>query len=150
MEIRNGLLYLHPQTTTMEKRYTLYRVEHAKHRVTDSVIHIGCYSTEFEGGDEMLEEHLDDDIWPGMRTDFPMYSSTDNTQDWYCAFDSLERLREWFGDWVDIMLNDGFVVREYVVSLMVTGRSYKQVFFKCDSVIEKKIVEPLESLEISI
>ena len=129
----------------MASTYKVYRVEHRTLVNSNTLINRGCYSLEFDGFKEMIDQHADEDQWPGFRTDFPNFCNTDDTFDYYCAFESLEQLHAWFGEyWLNKILADDFIVSEYEVALMIRGRSKKQVFFNYKGIIGKKEVQILE------
>ena len=128
----------------MENTCKVYRIEHRTLVAIDSVKR-GCYTVGFDGGDEMRAQHCDYDMWPGFRIDFPNYCNSEDKYNYYCAFETLEQLHAWFGEyWLNRILADDFMVSEYEVSLMIRGRSNKQVFFNYKSVLRKKEVQLLE------
>jgi hypothetical protein len=86
--------------------------------------------------DEMLRKHSNLDIHPNIWIDG--FRLTDNL---FCAFDSIERLKDWFDGYLANLIDWGFVVREYTVNTpYLEGKSGRQVMFDANTVTESKII----------
>ena len=81
---------------------------------------------EFDVCESMLLAHQDMDVWPDWRTD-ELDGETDG--DWLSGFRTLRQLEEWFGDWLDLLLNEGFEIVQYEAASTRSGKSGKQIAF---------------------
>jgi hypothetical protein len=122
---------------------TVYRIEHKTRRSDENdKVNLGPYNTrgyEYEGHSEMTNTHSKDEVWPGLRGDFPNWSKTDNTESYFCAFNTIEQLKNWFNGFEQTLNDAGFVIVEYSVNFSVIGISNKQCFFHEEAIIEKKL-----------
>lgn len=127
----------------MEQSFKVYRLEHEHTpNKNSSLVKMGCYIHSDEvlekmwWYDEMLRKHSNLDIHPNIWIDgFRL------TGNFFCAFDSVEKLKDWFGEYLQYLTDWGFVVREYTLNeTYVTGKSGKQVMFAVHTIIESKII----------
>lgn len=49
------------------------------------------------------------------------------------GFDSLDKLHEWFGEWVDKLAEIGFEIKEYCATEYIYGKSGRQLIFKSET-----------------
>lgn len=67
---------------------------------------------------------------PGMWEEFNKYG-VDSPRDYYCGFDTIENLKDWFDGWLECLHTNGFEVRIYSISKMdcMIGK-YQSIFIK--------------------
>lgn len=90
--------------------------------------------------DTMKQKHNNNSTHPNLFEDFnprnldiyDLNGSQWNTQDYYCACPTLGHLVEWFGEFLPMLLRNGFSVVEYDVVFAVEGHSKRQSFIKID------------------
>ena len=84
----------------------------------------------------MLQKHSELTQYPNISVDGFIV-----TNNFFCAFDSTEKLKNWFGEYFQYLIDWGLVVREYTLNAeYVTGKSGKQVMFAEHTVIDSKII----------
>lgn len=69
------------------------------------------------------------------------------TMDYLCACPSLEKLREWFDGYLEILDENGFNIYRIKVKKRILGKSKRQCFFKKEDIISKKVVN-LQQIKI--
>lgn len=127
----------------MEQSFKVYRLEFEdKPNKNSKIVKMGCYIhsdnvlEKMWWYEEMLQKHSELTQYPNIWVDG--FIVTDN---FFCAFDSIDKLREWFGDFFQYLIDWGLVVREYTLNAeYVTGKSGKQVMFAEHTVIDSKII----------
>jgi hypothetical protein len=67
---------------------------------------------------------------PGMWEEFSK-TGIDSPRNYYCGFDTIENLKDWFDTWLEILHNNGFELRIYSISKMdcMIGK-YQSIFIK--------------------
>lgn len=103
----------------------IYRVEHKD-------TGLGPYNHSWDEENAELEDKLQTEhsnlSHPSMYEDFDIDMIS---RDHYFGFPSLTSLAEWFeGGWIGILIECGFIIREYNVDNVLMGKSGRQVMFK--------------------
>jgi hypothetical protein len=127
----------------MEQSFKVYRLEH-EHTLSrhNSNVKVGCYVhfdsdlVKVQWYLDMCEKHRHPQTHPSIWEDGLCRHS-----DLFCAFDSIERLKDWFDGYLVNLIDWGFVVREYTVNTpYLEGKSGRQVMFDANTVTESKII----------
>lgn len=125
---------------------TVYRIEH-KYKKRVGLVNYGCYcGVTFEGKDAMMSEHANSFTHPNIRIDIMEWSFFTNSDGWgyFCCFNTIEQLYNWFGKWVDVLLEQEFQIVELEVKRSIAGQSNKQAVFHIKDILSKKVYKSLE------
>jgi len=127
----------------MSETFKVYRLEFEdKPNKNSKIVKMGCYIhsdnilEKMWWYEEMLQEHANLDIYPNIHSDgFKVLDC------FFCAFESLDSLENWFVNFFQYLIDWGFVIREYTLNKpYLNGKSGKQVMFIDSSVVESKII----------
>jgi tryptophan synthase beta subunit len=78
---------------------------------------------------------------PGLYNDFPE-KITKPLNDYYCAFNDINSLKKWFGKHLDYLLQHKYVkIKQLIVKDCLVSKSKKQIFYKKEDIIKKRIYE---------
>jgi hypothetical protein len=132
-----------PKSIIMEQTFKVYRLEFEdKPNRNSKIVRMGCYIhsdnvlEKMWWYEEMLQKHSELTQYPNISVDGFIV-----TNNFFCAFDSTEKLKNWFGEYFQYLIDWGLVVREYTLNAeYVTGKSGKQVMFAEHTVIDSKII----------
>ena len=132
-----------PKSIIMEQTFKVYRLEFEdKPNRNSKIVRMGCYIhsdnvlEKMWWYEEMLQKHSELTQYPNISVDGFIV-----TNNFICAFDSTEKLKNWFGEYFQYLIDWGLVVREYTLNAeYVTGKSGKQVMFAEHTVIDSKII----------
>jgi hypothetical protein len=134
--------------------YTIYRLEHKRfnshyyknntRRISSINVKVGPYCTVGSSAShvrknpwfsDMIKEHMNPQTHPSMGEDG---LSWDIVSQYFCACKTIDELKAWFGQYLELFLEGGFVIAEYTVNHFVNAKSDKQCFFNTDAIILRK------------
>ncbi len=121
----------------------VYRIEHfeRKSHYNDSIGQ-GCYvdaPIDAEWYEEMKDKHSNENTHPNIHFD---ELSVLTRLGYFCCFATLTDLENWFEGYLDLLVEEGFVIHEYEIEgEPAHGSSMKQAMFDPNKIISRKKFE---------
>lgn len=135
----------------MTQTNKVYRLEFEHELYENSeIVKMGCYRhtddvlAHMWWYEEMIALHNCNNNNPNIWSD-----GFTPRHDLFCGFDSIDKLKDWFNEYLVYFIDWGLVVREYTLNTeYVTGRSNKQIMFSENTIIDSKILVNKENFSI--
>ena len=100
---------------------------------------LGPYTSDSYFRSHELNMAHNDDAHPA-----PIQEGIENVMPYeYHACASIDGLKDWFGEWLEDIVSEGFKVVEYVLDSEDVRFGKKQCVFDCNGILEKKCITDL-------
>ncbi len=127
------------------KAMILYRIEHA---VTNVGPYWGANSTNDSRQRDMGLAHTDDQH-PSFSRDIDDWKVIGSRYEYNCCFSTVQQLVDWFDQiWLEVMHNNGYVVKVFEIDDTLVIESKYQSFFKRDQATVINTVNCLDVLDL--